>query len=113
MNKPGTDSNEMEDKLTSEGISGGSDEYSGEMQDVPNSKSSDIYSLRFSCNSFSLYISVLSSIKCLYGSEICFYCRNYDSGSDQKEVAFLDGKTDSSRYYDEITEGNIAFFFYV
>lgn len=76
MNKPGTDSNEMEDKLTSEGISGGSDEYSGEMQDVPNSKSSDIYSLR-----------------------------NYDSGSDQKEVAFLDGKTDSSRYYDEITEG--------
>ncbi|XWS64010.1 hypothetical protein CRYUN_Cryun06bG0150200 [Craigia yunnanensis] len=74
MNRTG--SNEMENKVALEGISGGSDEYSGEIQNVPNSKSSDIYSLR-----------------------------NYDSGSDQNEVALLDGKTDSSSYYDENTEG--------
>lgn len=33
------------------------------------------------------------------------YCRNYDSGSDQNEIALLDGKTDFSSYYDDITEG--------
>ncbi|XVF43497.1 hypothetical protein PTKIN_Ptkin02bG0044700 [Pterospermum kingtungense] len=74
MNRTG--SNEMGDKVTSEGISGGFNECSGEIQDVPNSKSSDIHSLR-----------------------------NYDSGSDQNEVTFLDEKTDSSSYYDETTEG--------
>ncbi|XVE74596.1 hypothetical protein DITRI_Ditri12bG0030000 [Diplodiscus trichospermus] len=74
MNRTG--SNEMESEVALADISGASDEYSGENQNEPNSKSSDIYSLR-----------------------------NYDSGSEQNEVALLDGKTDSSSYYDNITEG--------
>ncbi|XP_022725111.1 protein ACCUMULATION AND REPLICATION OF CHLOROPLASTS 3 isoform X1 [Durio zibethinus] len=72
----GTGSNEMENKVALEGVSGGFNQYCEEIQNVPNSKSNDIYSLR-----------------------------NYDSESDQKEVALLDGKTDSSSYYDEIIEG--------
>ncbi|XVE91892.1 hypothetical protein REPUB_Repub01dG0050600 [Reevesia pubescens] len=75
-----TDSNEMENYVTLEGICGGFDDCSGEIQIVPNNKSSDIYSLR-----------------------------NYESGSDENEVALLDGKADSSSYYDEITEGILTF----
>ncbi|KAK8507917.1 hypothetical protein V6N13_055387 [Hibiscus sabdariffa] len=71
-----TNSNEMGNKAALEGTSGGFDDDTSEIEDVPNSKSSDIYSLR-----------------------------NYDNGSDQNEVALLDGKTDFSSYYDENSEG--------
>ncbi|MBA0848767.1 hypothetical protein Goshw_006890, partial [Gossypium schwendimanii] len=71
-----TDSDEMRKEVALEGISGGFDDRHGEIQDALNDKSSDIYSLR-----------------------------NYDSGSDQNEIALLDGKTDFSSYYDDITEG--------
>ncbi|KAK8370189.1 hypothetical protein V6Z12_A01G161300 [Gossypium hirsutum] len=71
-----TDSDEMGKEVALEGISGGFDDRHGEIQDALNDKSSDIYSLR-----------------------------NYDSGSDQNEIALLDGKTDFSSYYDDITEG--------
>ncbi|OMO98487.1 putative 1-phosphatidylinositol-4-phosphate 5-kinase [Corchorus olitorius] len=69
-----TDSNKMENKVPVEGISGGFDD-SGEIQNAPNVRSSDIYSLR-----------------------------DYDSGSDQNEAPLLPGTSDSSGYYDEITE---------
>ncbi|GMJ04506.1 ACCUMULATION AND REPLICATION OF CHLOROPLASTS 3 [Hibiscus trionum] len=71
-----TNSNEMGNEVALEGISGGFDDDANEIEDVPNSKSSDIYSLR-----------------------------NYDSGSDQNEVALLDGNTDFSSYYAENSEG--------
>ncbi|KAG4162811.1 hypothetical protein ERO13_D01G136700v2 [Gossypium hirsutum] len=71
-----TDSDEMGKEVALEGLSGGFDDRHGEIQDTLNDKSSDIYSLR-----------------------------NYDSGSDQNEIALLDGKTDFSSYYDDITEG--------
>ncbi|KAA3466279.1 protein ACCUMULATION AND REPLICATION OF CHLOROPLASTS 3 [Gossypium australe] len=71
-----TDSDKMGKEVALEGISGGLDDRHGEIQYAPNDKSSDIYSLR-----------------------------NYDSGSDQNEIALLDGKTDFSSYYDDITEG--------
>ncbi|OMO60757.1 Cell division protein FtsZ [Corchorus capsularis] len=74
-----TDSNEMENKVALEGISGGFDD-SGEIQNAPNSRSSDIYSLR-----------------------------DYDSGSDQNEAPLSPGTSDSSGYYDEITEGISTF----
>ncbi|OMO53654.1 hypothetical protein CCACVL1_28452 [Corchorus capsularis] len=56
----------MENKVAVEGISGGFDD-SGEIQNAPNVRSSDIYSLR-----------------------------DYDSGSDQNEAPLLPGTSDSS-----------------
>ncbi|XP_038994167.1 protein ACCUMULATION AND REPLICATION OF CHLOROPLASTS 3-like isoform X2 [Hibiscus syriacus] len=67
-----TNSNEMGNKVALQGIFGGFGDDASEIEDVPNRKSSDIYSF---------------------------------SGSDQNEVALLDGKTDFSSYYEENSEG--------
>lgn len=51
------DSNEMENKVALEGIPGDSDDYFGGIENVQNRKPSDLNSLRFSCNSLTIWFS--------------------------------------------------------